>query len=275
MSVADIPAGLALCRAAGWNQLAHDWEAFLQLSPEGCLVCTDGHGKVVGTVTTVSYENHFSWIGMVLVDPAKRRQGIGMQLLQEALVVLSDATLVKLDATPAGREVYLKLDFEEEYSISRMQVMSAPEHAMGHSAARPVVRKDLPELIQLDREVFGANRLPLLELILKAAPEFAFVTEGERGINGYCFGRRGHNFSHIGPVIARDIATAKSTFSAVLHNCKGPVITDALHHTPEWISWLSSIGFSEQRKLTRMFRGNNVYPGFPEKQFSILGPEFG
>ena len=34
----DIPAGLSLCRTAGWNQTKEDWELFLHLSPEGCCV---------------------------------------------------------------------------------------------------------------------------------------------------------------------------------------------------------------------------------------------
>jgi len=41
MNMRDIPAGLSLCRAAGWNQLARDWELFLQLNSEGCFVAID------------------------------------------------------------------------------------------------------------------------------------------------------------------------------------------------------------------------------------------
>ena len=271
MKVEDIPAGLALCRASGWNQLTADWEIFLRLSPEGCRVCIEDD-KVVGTVTTVPYEDHFSWIGMVLVDPAKRRSGIGMSLLHEALNVLRDVNLVKLDATPAGREVYTKLDFVDEYQLSRMIAPSAPQSTV--TSARLVAGTDLPEVIQLDREVFGADRRPLLESMLAAGPELTFVTKVVSG-RGYCFGRKGHDFTHIGPVIATDIAAAKSVFSAAMSNCQGPVITDALHHTPGWIAWLSSIGFSEQRRLTRMYRGVNSWPGLPQQQFSILGPEFG
>ena len=32
MTPDDIPAGLNLCRLAGWNQLARDWELFLQIT---------------------------------------------------------------------------------------------------------------------------------------------------------------------------------------------------------------------------------------------------
>src|SRR5690349_11093844 len=120
MVKADIDAGLILCRSAGWNQLENDWKIFLELSPDGNRVAVDENGKVVGTVTTISYEDHFSWIGMVLVDPEKKRQGIGTQLLLEALRVLVNMDTIKLDATPAGREVYLKLGFVDEYMLSRM-----------------------------------------------------------------------------------------------------------------------------------------------------------
>ncbi len=39
---------------------------------------------------------------MVLVDPACRRLGIGIQLMQEALQILCGEETIKLDATPAG-----------------------------------------------------------------------------------------------------------------------------------------------------------------------------
>ena len=77
MTSEDVPAGLALCRLARWNQTERDWELFLRLSPNDCRVAVKGD-QVVGTVTTVNYQNLFSqtlfsWIGMVLVDPAQRR----------------------------------------------------------------------------------------------------------------------------------------------------------------------------------------------------------
>src|SRR5688572_9072579 len=118
----DIPAGLSLCRSAGWNQLARDWELFLKISPEGCRVGVDESGKVRGTVTTVRYQHRFTWIGMVLVDSEMQRRGIGTQLLNEALQLARVTETVKLDATPAGREVYLKLNFVDEYPISRMHI---------------------------------------------------------------------------------------------------------------------------------------------------------
>ena len=89
MNREDIAAGLSLCRAAGWNQCLNDWNIFLELSPEGCRVAVVDGVKIVGTVTTVRYQDHFSWIGMALVDPDWRRMGIGMELRLEYLSILT------------------------------------------------------------------------------------------------------------------------------------------------------------------------------------------
>ena len=272
----DIPAGLALCRSAGWNQTPKDWELFLELSPDGCRVAVDEEGEVRGTVTTVRYEDHFSWIGMVLVDPAMQRQGIGIQLLRESLQILCEDDTVKLDATPAGRKIYVQLDFVDEYELSRLEIENFSPSGLPPSSARVVQHADLPAVLETDRRVFGADRRPVIASILQRAPQFAFVSEGPDGVKGYCFGRAGHAFTHIGPVIAHDVASAKEVVAAALQNAAGsPVVLDVLHHTPEWVQWLYSLDFREQRPLIRMFRGTNNHPGQPEKQFGILGPEFG
>jgi GNAT superfamily N-acetyltransferase len=270
----DIPQGLALCRSAGWNQVAEDWELFLKLSNHGCRVAVDDDGAVKGTVSTVRYADRFSWIGMVLVDPNERRRGIGAQLLREALYVLTTDDTVKLDATPAGRAVYRQLDFVDEYAISRLQKTGPLTSAA--TSAEPIAQNDLAAISVFDEKVFGADRALVLRHMLERAPHLAFMVKDRGDMAGYCFGRTGHQFTHIGPVIARDPDIAKELLSAALQNCADtPVILDALHHTPPWLEWLSSIGFKEQRPLVRMFRGTNSYPGIPERQFAILGPELG
>ncbi len=274
MQNSDIAEGLRLCRAAHWNQLQRDWELFLQLSPHGCRVaCIDE--KIVGTVTIVRYQQKFSWIGMVLVDPAQRRQGIGTQLLHSAVDILRDETTVKLDATPAGREVYLKLNFVDEYRLSRMEtIVSGIKFST--SDVRPLLLTDLPAVLKMDQKIFGAARNILLQWTLAGAPELAWVLTSANKIKGYCLGRHGYNFLHLGPIIAEDSETAQQLVSACLQGQIGKsVILDTPHHHTGFMQWLNAIGFREQRPFIRMFRGSNNFPGNPAYQFAILGPEFG
>lgn len=273
LTEADIPRGLALCRQAGWNQLERDWKIFLTLSPDGCLAVEKD--MVIGTAATLKYGDRFSWIGMVLVDKEYRGRGIGMELLLKALDLLKKETTVKLDATPAGRQLYLKLGFVEEYPLSRM-IKPGIRHTPYASAARVFQKGELETIAELDFKVFGANRLSLLEWMYAGAPTMTYVFKKNNKILGYCLGRHGNKYIHIGPVVAADAKVARQLVSAALNQHIGQaVMLDISHFDPSWMAWLVSIGFEEQRPFYRMYRGLNDYPGEPEKQYAILGPEFG
>src|SRR6266851_1940817 len=131
MTVDDIPAGLRLCRASGWNQLESDWRVFLNWNPSACRVAERG-GKIVGTIAALRYGDCFTWLSMVLVEPTERGAGIGTHLLREELALLWK-DCVRLDATPLGQPIYARNGFVEEYPISRM---AATVHA-SHFAAVP------------------------------------------------------------------------------------------------------------------------------------------
>lgn len=276
----DIPAGLRLCRHAGWNQLAADWELFLELSPSGCRAAVH-EGQVVGTVTTVNYENRFAWVGMVLVDPEYRSQGIGTRLLEESLRILSDVPCVRLDATPQGRPVYHRLLFNDEYQLSRMQIDLSETDTQAIQAravfsARATRESDLPAIFEIDRGLFGADRSRILRWALKKAPEYAWLCERQSNIQAYCFGRHGFRFDQIGPLFASTQALAEALVVACFLRHKNPLIVlDPLHHSSEWLAWLQGVGFVHQRPFTRMYRGQNRYPGQPMQQWAIFGPEFG
>lgn len=166
----DMHAALALCRASGWNQRAEDWNLFLTLNPSGSRACVNDEGKLVGTVTTLRYEDHFAWIGMLLVDPRARRQGIGSALLAESLRVTGGEITVRLDATPEGREVYRRLNFKDEYPLSRLVYTAADRKSNPDPATRRIISQDLPGLLSTDEIVFGANRNELLTLVQKLTP---------------------------------------------------------------------------------------------------------
>jgi GNAT superfamily N-acetyltransferase len=279
MEVDDIPAGLALCRAARWNQTAHDWEAFLRLEPGGARVATEG-GRVIGTVATLRYERRFAWVAMVLVDPAARGRGVGTGLLHEGLRILADMRSTRLDATPAGRMLYLKLGFQDEYALSRMEAVIEDAERAARDDGGPPVRAltdaDLPAVRAFDHDVFGADRGRLLEWFFEGAPSLAFISRTDQRVRGYALGRHGFNFEHVGPVVAESLEVARSLVSASLAGLRGRhAILDAPHHSRPWLDWLAARGFKEQRPFTRMYLGENAYPGLPEKQFASLGPEFG
>jgi ribosomal protein S18 acetylase RimI-like enzyme len=215
---------------------------------------------------------------MVLVAPAERNRGIGTQLLREGLAILRNESCCRLDATPAGRPLYTKHSFLEQYSFSRMSGVIEADNfkAVSPASARPMRPSDLGEIADWDFKVFGADRSELLLDLFNRAPEYAHVVERNGRIRGYLLGRFGFLYDQLGPIIAENEADARSLVAGCLRSHGGKRFAiDVSRVAPPWVEWLSSNGFAEERLLFRMYRGENRCPEWPKNQFAVTGPEFG
>ena len=279
MTSADVPAGMRLKELAGWNQTAADWQRFLARSPEGCFVA-EVSAQVRGTVTTITFEDRFAWIGMVLVDPEYRGRGFGTALLERAIHYLDEQNLfaLKLDATPQGKPLYEKLGFRAEYEIgrwTRQQPRGAAKLPVTgvRESASPAL---LDSICEVDRLVFGADRSGLLKSLHDDAPELTAGILKAGTLAGYALGRRGSFADHLGPWMAFDLDTARQLLASFLAgSSRETQIVDCLKANAVSGDLLKSFGFSYSRPLIRMFRGSNDYPGRPDLLCAILGPEFG
>jgi GNAT superfamily N-acetyltransferase len=275
MTPEDIPDGLRLCRASGWNQREEDWREMLQSNPGGFVVAVDG-GSVVGTGGAVRYGSELGWVCMILVDPESRGRGIATRIMDEVLRRLQGVAVVGLDATPGGRLVYVKLGFRDARALARFEAPPLSPRVAPTSAVRAMTAGDLPEVLAWDREAFGADRGTVLRWALGQAPEYAWCTKGAGRLDGYCFGRHGHNAEQVGPVIARQTEVARDLVRACLAPQAGRrFFIDAPREPAGWASALGELGFVEQRPFTRMYRGDTKEPGRPEQTFAVVGPEFG
>jgi len=277
MTPADIPAGLRLCRACHWNQLAEDWRVFLELPGGSCRLALNATGPgetVVGTVASLRYGPHFTWLAMMLVDPQLRRSGIGSQLLEAELDSLAAEASVRLDATPAGEPLYRRYRFTAEYELVRLKATVAADRFQPEpGAARPIQAEDLPAIFAMDREVFGEDRSALLRTFHQRAPQLAWVAAGGAG---YTFGRPGHLYTQLGPIVAREAPAARQLVAHCLARQAGATFNiDAISAAPPWIDWLQSAGFVVERPFLRMRRGALAYTERRDLQFGIAGPEFG
>jgi GNAT superfamily N-acetyltransferase len=276
MHVGDISAGLRLCRLSGWNQGEEDWRLFLCESNGGGRVA-EYNGAIVGTVTFLRYGDRFSWLSMMLVHPDARRAGIGRQLMAAALDALAGETCVRLDATPLGEPLYREFGFQSEFELLRMKA-TTPARGLEpvSGSARPIGQSDLGDVFALDREVFGADRSELLASFHSRAPDLAWSVRRRKTLLGYCFGRPGHLYRQLGPIVADNTAVAGDLVARCLVVQPGlQLALDAPSQPPEWITRLQSLGFAGERPFLRMYRGDLPSPGTISRQFAISGPEFG
>ena len=268
---ADIPSAMRLKEAAGWNQNEADWRRLLSLQPDGCFGAVRD-GRLVGTTTTTIY-GELAWIGMVLVDPQQRRQGIAAQLLQVALDYLNEKVeTIKLDATALGRPVYQKFGFVVESEVERW---SGSGGLTQRDAQIAIDRESVRELLALDRLAFGADRSELIEKLIADACVAPVLIRAEDGaLSGYALARSGTRKTYVGPVVRSEPQLVEKLLDQVLSELPGrEIYLDVNRECVADTSLLSDRGFVKERDLIRMVKG-------PSQKTSplvvaIAGPEIG
>lgn len=271
-----IPGCVALCAEARWNQNAEDWGTMLSLG-EG-FGLADTAGAVVATSLALPFPSGgFGWISMVLVTESQRRRGLATRLMESAMRSLESRGLTAvLDATPAGREVYRLLGFEDTWGIERLQCLAAPsfpDSARAH--VRSMIDADWAAVCALDVAAFGADRSALLAALRARLPEAALVAEGGEGLSGFLLGRDGRLANDLGPCVADRDATAIALLGAALKRVRAPVFLDMPAAHAEAGGWLRAAGFTLQRPYTRMLLKRKVPFGDVTRLFAIAGPELG
>jgi GNAT superfamily N-acetyltransferase len=279
MTPDDIPFGMELKTLAGWNQMESDWHALLGYTPDGCFVA-EQDGRPVGTATTTVHDGRVGWIGMVLVHPEFRRLGVGKALLRHCIAWLQQRGVpcIKLDATPAGKTVYVPLGFHDEHELERVETVVKPEgdrpkeaHEIQHGACLA------DDILELDIETFGVSRRPVLQRLLGEHPDLCWTASSSsiQKCSGFLLARPGANAWHLGPWVARSAKTAEALLCACLARLAGRrVFADVpANHPARQI--VARHGFVTQRPLTRMWLGRNDWPGNPALAFAMADPAKG
>ena len=180
LGAGELDDALALSTSAGWNQQLEDWRMLRTLAaPAAFAAVIDG--RLTGTALAIDYGG-FSWIAMMLVEPAARGQGVGTRLLAAALSAVPPNRPVRLDATPAGRPLYQKFGFKDETTLTRFVLPRAVGPGdEGLPPTRFMTATDLPVVGSHDPRSFGGNRTDVLAWALQRAPQYARMLNAADG----------------------------------------------------------------------------------------------
>lgn len=275
LTEADIPRCMALSTEAGWNQNEADWRRIMGSGEAHGLVDADA---LIASSAILTYGKAFGWICMILVTGSAQRRGHAIRLMKDCIERLEQRGLVAgLDATPAGRTVYVQLGFEDIYPITRLYAAqpAADDKRDGGLTITPLNAADWPDVLALDATSFGSDRASLLRALQNDRPDLAFVARRNGTLAGFALGRGGRFATHIGPVVASEQSIACDLINAALHRGLGPVSIDVPDHQAALMAWLEHNGFNRQRGFMRMLRGRKTAFGEPQLTMAITGPEFG
>lgn len=275
LAPAHLPGCLALSAAAKWNQNEADWRLMLGFGRGWGLELADG---TLAASTLILPYGRFAWISMVLVRPEHRRKGYATRLLREALAELEQRGLTAvLDATPAGRQVYLREGFRDCWGFARYR-LERPGGALERSGGicvRALRDSDWPQVLALDAQVFGASREPVLRALAARLPQAALLAERAGRIEGFLLGRDGRTARQLGPLVAESGRAATALLAHALASVAPPLYLDLADRETGLRDRLAAAGFAPERPFTRMVRGANAAPGEAARMILVAGPELG
>ena len=174
-------------------------------------------------------------IGNVGVRPDFQRRGLGGVIMRHALDWLRSQGVrsVYLDATPAGRPLYLQLGFQPvtpswfahaPLTALDMQRLSA---LAGDRSATRRPPSEIARIAQLDRAAFGGDRLGLLAALAEQDDIALYIADAAEGAGGaplgYALARQLEapiTGARLGPLVAPDDAVAAALTLAILHDAR-------------------------------------------------------
>ena len=255
----------------GWNPGIHDAETFYRCDPQGYwLVEVDG--QPVASVSGVSWNPHFAFLGLYIVTPDQRGQGLGLKLSLH-LLEQHKGKLLGLDGVVAQQSNYAKLGFHLAHRSLRFAGTVA-QISGGSGPFVAVSQVDPAEITRLDNRVSPSDRPAYLRAWLSqpdcrslASPDGSALVVARPCRQGW----------KIGPLIAPDAATARDLLASV---CAGlppetPIFVDVPEPNQAGCQLLEKMGFTVSFEVARMYNQPQVPPHRLDWLFGITSFELG
>lgn len=231
---------LLLTMRAGWNQTEPDLVRIVGLDPQGSFVARfsgPGYDIPVATASVAPLGERHTWIGMILVHPELRRQGVANAMMQHCVLYALDQGKVinGLDATPMGNTVYGAVGYVDSFRIWRCWFSPAEFRKTKYdkNLISRVEEADLDQLIRYDSGRWLERANVIRALYLDSREESYLARDDNGEITGYLFARPGRIRYFIGPFLADSRAVAMSLLACACRSLDKKGVTEAFIDTPE------------------------------------------
>lgn len=216
----DIRAVKQLSERAGWNQTVNDLISLTKLSEGNYVgvISIDGNSRSLGSGAAYRIGRHVFWIGMILVFPEYRRQGIASAIMKHCmknLIAKHEKHIIGLDATSEGYPLYSSLGFVSSFRIWRCKI-SMSEKIENNATEGIQALQNFSEIKQYAMDHGYRDRVPLLEILFRLSKDSAFVIKTQGKIDGFVLSRPGSRYPYIGPLVAHSEKVAGSLIKKVI-----------------------------------------------------------
>lgn len=248
-----------MAAAEGWNPGCHDAQTFFQTDPDG-FVGVHRDDALIGGGAIVRHSDGFGFMGLFLMSPEFRGQGIGRKLwyarrdrLRERL---APRAAIGMDGVSAMVDFYREGGFVPQYISSRFQTMAKPIETEIDGHVVPLTGADRPNLAELDRRAFPGERGAYLSAWLHQSEAYIYGYEVNARILGYGVMRPCMEGWKIGPLFAESPEIANALMTAFLRAADGALVSiDVPSKNSAAEGLCRSFGMESAFQCTRMYYG--------------------
>lgn len=273
MRADDLPAAHKLSLAVLWPHRLEDWKFIKELG-EG-LVAEDEAG-IVGTIMCWLHGPDHASLGMTIVAPAHRRQGIARELVARMLERVGERS-VRLHTTATGTQFFESIGFVHSGSVHQHQgsVFHAPLVPLGAGERiRPVSPRDEAALGELYKRAVGMPRATVIMHLMTVADLVAIDRYGE--LTGFAALRKFGLGYVIGPVVAPDVNGAKALIAHWAGTHAGSFVRVDVPGSSGLSAWLTEMGLIQVAETVHiMARGETPRPDPSVTRYGLLSQSLG
>jgi GNAT superfamily N-acetyltransferase len=257
MSRPQMAFAIQLAAAEGWNPGWQDAGTFYAADAGGFLMA-ELEGEPAGCIFAVAYPENFGFIGLYIVVPEFRGQGIGRALWQRAMQRLQGRN-IGLDGVVALQETYARSGFKTAYRNVRYSGVTFPPPDRLPPGISIVDARTLPmeDLLAYDRRFFPAPREAFLKAWLAQTGGCARALLKEGQLTGLGVLRGCQHGSKVGPLFANDEASGETLLLHLAQQAPlgGAVILDLPEVNPAARRLAESLGMEVTFETARMYTG--------------------
>ncbi len=248
-------------RLEGWNPGEHDFVVFWKTDPNGYygFYLED---KLIAGGAVVSYNGEFGFMGLFIVHPDFRGQGVGNKLwyLRRDLLLerLKEEASIGMDGVVAMQPFYAKGGFKIAFKDERYKCIG--QKTAIHNAISIIEMEDFERLLDYDLECLGYERKEFLRNWLVIPNSKSFKYSEDNKIKGYALIRKVASGHKIGPLFADNDSIAEELYKACLNSASGEAV-----YLDIPIINLGALKLVQKYKAKYVFECARMYHGKPPR----------
>lgn len=271
LSAADMAACVELAADRGWPPERNKLRLLFAVGE--AYGVDDPAGGLAAMVVLTRYGRQLAAVGTMIVASRFGHRGLGRRLINHLLDQAGPAVVyLAANSSSYGRPLYQSVGFHSIDTVTRNAGRFAPRPHAAPPGLRRAAISDREPMAALDQKVFGADRRRVLTELFGFAERVLVAEDGRGALAGFAAAWRNEDDLVIGPLVAADLAVARTLITAVAAEENGSLRVDIRGGHLELASWAAARGLLPCGSATLMVHGGEL-PGERDKLFApVSGP---